>query len=103
MGSCPRSPAAPAQAVGPSSLSRNPTRSQWICLFGRHTPYERFGSGHRHGVRDRFGTTVVDNTGWYSIALTTTLASGPASWTVDEPPELSVSRPTSTTRTTTGR
>jgi hypothetical protein len=49
------------------------------------------------------GTTVVDNTRRYLIALTTTLASDPASWTVDEPPELSVSRPTSTTRTTTGR
>jgi hypothetical protein len=49
------------------------------------------------------GTTVVDDTGRYLIGLTTTLASGPASWTVDEPPELSVSRPTSTTRTTTGR
>ena len=50
-----------------------------------------------------FGTTVVDNTGRYLIGLTTTLASGPASWMVDEPPELSVSRPTSTTRTAAGR
>jgi hypothetical protein len=54
-------------------------------------------------VTQFFGTTVLDNTGRYFIALTTTLASGPASWTVDEPPELSVTRPTSTTRTTTGR
>jgi hypothetical protein len=51
-------------------------------------------------VTQFFGTTVVDNTGRYLIALTTTLASDPASWTVDEPPELSVSRPTSTTWTT---
>jgi hypothetical protein len=50
-------------------------------------------------VAQFFGTTVVDNTGRYLIALTTTLASGPASWT-DEPPELSITRLTSTTRTT---
>jgi hypothetical protein len=59
MGGCPRSPAAPAQAVDPSSLSRSPTRSQWTRLFGRHTPYERFDSGHRHGLRDRFGDGAV--------------------------------------------
>jgi hypothetical protein len=54
-------------------------------------------------VTQFFGATVVDNTDRYSIAFTTILASGPASWTGNEPPELSVSRPTSTTRTTAGR
>ena len=37
----------------PSLLSQSPTRSGWTRLFGRHTPYERFDPGYRHGVRYR--------------------------------------------------
>lgn len=43
----------------PSPLSQSPNRSQWTRLFCRHTPYERFDPGHRHGVRYRFGGDVA--------------------------------------------
>jgi hypothetical protein len=59
MGSCFASPTAPCSDGSPidsrNSQSQSPNRSQWTRLFCRHTPYERFDPGHRHGMRYVFG------------------------------------------------